>query len=166
MNIWIASFLGGLVGAVFMDLAETIMARMGITSKVNVSLVGRWAMGMTRGQFAYRDIRTSRAHRHEIAAGWAFHLLIGGGVVGLFYPLGYLVLGLGLPETHLPTGVLFGLTTSLLPWLILLPAFGWGLFGRHAPAGAKPLLASPLTHIPYGLGLGLTLNFALAGQIG
>jgi hypothetical protein len=37
---------------------------------------------------------------------------------------------------------------------VLLPAFGWGRFGRRGPRGANALLASPLSHIPYGLGVG------------
>jgi len=44
-----------------------------------------------------------------------------------------------------------------LPWFVLLPAFGWGWFGRRGPLGANALLASPLSHIPYGLGIGAVM---------
>jgi len=49
MNTYVLAFLGGVVGAVLMDITETGMARVGITSGVNVALVGRWFMGLTRG---------------------------------------------------------------------------------------------------------------------
>ncbi|MDP1635510.1 MAG: hypothetical protein Q8L69_12620, partial [Gallionellaceae bacterium] len=55
---------------------------------------------------------------------------------------------------HLLGGALFGFATSALPWFILLPSFGWGIFGRRGPQGSNALLASTLSHIPYGLGIG------------
>jgi hypothetical protein len=63
------------------------------------------------------------------------------------------------PLRHLLGGVLFGLATSLLPWFVLLPSFGWGLFGRRGPRGSNALLASTLSHIPYGLGVGAVMAF-------
>ncbi len=89
--------------------------------------------------------------------GWAFHFLVGGGGVALIYPLFFLAIGLPLPYNHLLGGLLFGLTTLLLPWLVLLPSFGWGFFGQRGPQGSKALLASTLSHIPYGLGVGAVI---------
>ncbi|MDD2776686.1 MAG: hypothetical protein PHU06_12080, partial [Gallionella sp.] len=45
----------------------------------------------------------------------------------------------------------------LLPWLVLLPSFGWGVLGRRAPKGSNALLASTLSHIPYGFGVGAVI---------
>lgn len=86
--------------------------------------------------------------------GWAFHLLIGGGGVALIYPGALLTIGMPFPTNPILGGMLFGLITSLLPWFVLLPAFGWGWLGRRGPHGANALLASPLSHIPYGVGVG------------
>lgn len=157
MNTYVMAFVGGVVGAVLMDITETAAARIGVTSGVNVALVGRWFLGLTRGQWAHADIATSPPLANEIRLGWAFHLLVGGGGVALIYPAVVPTIGLAPPAQQVLGGLLFGLATSLLPWFVLLPAFGWGWFGRRGPRGANALLASPLSHIPYGLGVGAVM---------
>ncbi len=152
------AFVGGLFGALLMDLTEQRLDRLGIRSGVSVALVGRWALWLLRGRLYHPEIRATPPLPGEVRAGWIFHLLIGGGVVGALYPLPFLLLGQPLPSNHLLGGLLYGLATSLLPWLILLPAFGWGLGGRRGPSGSNALLASPLSHLPYGLGVGLLLT--------
>lgn len=161
MEILALAFLGGIVGAVLMDITEAYAAKIGITSGVNVALVGRWFLGLLRGRFTHSDIRDSRSFPQEVKAGWAFHFLVGGGGVALIYPLFFQAAGLPLPSNHLLGGLLFGLATSLLPWFILLPSFGWGLFGRHGPRGSNALLASTLSHIPYGFGVGAVMAAGL-----
>jgi hypothetical protein len=161
VEIWLLAFLGGMVGAVLMDITETYAARIGITSGVTIGLVGRWFLSLIRGRFFHSNILTTRPHPREASAGWAFHFLIGGGGVALLYPLFFLATGLSYPGSHLLGGLLFGLATSLLPWFILLPAFGWGVFGRRGPTGSNALLASMLSHVPYGLGVGVVLAVGL-----
>lgn len=161
MEILAWAFLGGIVGAVLMDVTETYAAKIGITSGVNIALVGRWFLGLLRGQFAHANILDSKPFTREVKAGWAFHFLVGGGGVALIYPLFFQATGLPFPNNHLLGGILFGLTTSLLPWFVLLPSFGWGFFGRRGPQGSNALLASTLSHIPYGLGVGAVITAGL-----
>jgi hypothetical protein len=157
---YVIAYLGGIVGALLMDISEGVAARNGISSGANVVLIGRWAMALAQGKFRHRDIRTSRVYRHEVAAGWLFHFLIGGGGVALLLPglwqLGTIAAPLTAPLPYL----LFGLATSVLPWFILLPSFGWGSWGRHGPAKSNALLASPLSHLPYGVGIWLVVVIA------
>lgn len=154
-------FFGGILGAVLMDITETLAAKRGIYSGVTVALVGRWAVALMQGHLLHRDIRQTAPYRHERAAGWLFHFIIGGGAVSLLFPLLWGVMsGTGLPSSPLPY-LLFGLATSALPWFILLPSFGWGWWGRQGPTGSNALLASTLSHIPYGLGIWLAV--ALSG---
>jgi len=157
VNTFVIAFVGGIVGAVLMDITEAAAARIGITSGVNVALVGRWSLGLMRGQLTHADIRTSPPLPGEVRLGWAFHLLIGGGGVALIYPAVLQFLGMAPLTQQILGGLLFGLATSLLPWFILLPAFGWGWFGRRGPQGSNAMLASPLSHIPYGLGVGAAM---------
>ena len=157
MNSFAQAYLGGIVGAVLMDITETLAARAGLTSGVNVALVGRWALGLLRGQWAHADIARSPARPREVPMGWAFHLLIGGGGVALVYAALLQATGWSLPAHRLWGGVAFGAATSLLPWLLLLPAFGWGWFGRRGPRGTNALLASTVSHLPYGLGVGAVM---------
>lgn len=157
MNCFVLAFAGGIVGAVLMDITETFAARAGLTSGVSAALVGRWALGLLRGQWAHADIARSPVRPGEVPMGWAFHLLAGGGGVALLYAAVVQAMGWTLPAHRLWGGVAFGVATSLLPWLLLLPAFGWGWFGRRGPRGANALLASPLSHILYGLGVGAVM---------
>jgi hypothetical protein len=157
MNSLVLAYFGGIVGAVLMDITEALAARAGLTSGVNVALVGRWALGLLRGQWAHADIARSPARPGEVRAGWAFHLLIGGGGVALVYAALLQATGCTLPAHRLWGGVAFGAATSLLPWLLLLPAFGWGWFGRRGPCGSNALLASTVSHLPYGLGVGAVM---------
>jgi hypothetical protein len=157
MEILVWAFLGGIVGAVLMDVTETYAAKIGITSGVNIALVGRWFLGLLRGRFTHANILDTAPHPNEVKVGWAFHFLIGGGGVALLYPLFFQIIGMPLPCNHLLGGALFGLATSALPWFILLPAFGWGIFGRRGPRGSNALLASTLSHLPYGLGVGAVI---------
>jgi hypothetical protein len=157
MNDFLLAFLGGILGAVLMDITETALARVGIRSGVNVALVGRWFLGLMRGRVAHHDIRLSPSLEREAALGWAFHFGVGGGGVALIYPAVLWFLGMPFPTHAVFGGLLFGLLTSLLPWFVLLPAFGWGWFGQRGPHGATALLASPLSHVPYGLGIGAVM---------
>ncbi len=152
------AFLGGIVGAVLMDITETYAAKVGITSGVNIALIGRWFLSLLRGQLRHSNILDSTASSYEVRAGWAFHFLVGGGGVALLYPLFFLLSGLPLPGNHLLGGLLFGLATSVLPWFILLPSFGWGVFGHRGPKDSNALLASTLSHMPYGLGVGAVIG--------
>lgn len=161
MEILVLAFLGGVVGAVLMDVAETYAAKVGITSGVNIALVGRWFLGLLHGKFTHINILNSPSLMHEVKIGWAFHFLIGGGGVALIYPLFFQATGLPLPDNHLLAGLIFGLLTSLLPWFILLPSFGWGFLGARGPRGSNALLASTLSHIPYGLGVGAVMAAGL-----
>jgi Protein of unknown function (DUF2938) len=105
----------------------------------------------------HADIARSPARRGEVRMGWAFHFLIVGGGVALLYAAWLPAAGWSLPSQLLWGGVAFGATTSLLPWLLLLPAFGWGWFGRRGPRGSNALLASIVSHLPYGLGVGAVM---------
>ena len=154
MTTLILAFVGGIVGAVLMDMTEAYAAKIGLTSGVKIALVGRWFIGLTRGQLVHANILQSKSMRGEIAIGWAFHFLVGGGCVALLYPAFLQNSVFSLPDNHLSSGVVFGLATSLFPWLILLPSFGWGLFGQNGPRGSNALLSSMVSHIPYGLGVG------------
>jgi len=53
MEILVWAFIGGIVGAVLMDVTETYAAKIGITSGVNIALVGRWFLGLLHGRFTH-----------------------------------------------------------------------------------------------------------------
>ena len=157
MEIWLVSFVGGFVGSVFMDVTEAKMAKIGISSGVTGQYIGRWVNGLINGVFKHQNIANAAPANNEILIAQVFHFVVGGGIVALFYPLFLGVTGLGSSSNHLFLATIFGLITSILPWFILMPSFGWGIFGTNAPSGSKPVISPILSHIPYGFGIGLTL---------
>ncbi len=118
---------------------------------------------MFSGQFLHKNIIESSPLKYEESTGWIFHYLIGASVA-LTYPIFYLAFMEPLPVNHLVAGLLWGLATTLLPWLTNFPAFGWGFFGLRAPQGTKPLIAPAIAHSCYGLGMGLVFSMTVAGQ--
>ena len=151
------AFIGGLLGAVFMDLVESYLSRFGINSGVKATHIGKWVRGLFQGQVYHSNIDTSAASTHDLPIAVSFHYVIGGGVVALGYPAFMLLFSTAEPVWHIPFSLLFGLMTCVLPWFILMPAIGKGSFGRNMPLDARPVLAPILSHLGYGLGIGLTL---------
>jgi hypothetical protein len=112
-----------------------------------------------RGQLVHKNIVKAAPVKHETVVGAITHYLLGSSLA-LTYPALYLVFGAPLPANHVLPGLLWGLATTLLPWIIFYPAYGWGFFGVGAPQGTRPVLAPTVSHLSYGLGLGIVLNIA------
>jgi len=155
MDSFIISFIAGLVGTAFMDLAEFKLARVGYCSGVNAAYIGRWVHGFLKLRFMSEDIEKNESVRVEVQIGLLFHIIIGG-AVALLYPLFIGVMGIGALSEHLVMGILFGLMTTVLPWCILMPGLGWGWFGLKTPFDTESIVAPVLSHVAYGLGIGFT----------
>jgi hypothetical protein len=110
-----------------------------------------------RGRFVHKNIIKAAPFEHEYVLGAVTHYLLGASLA-LTYPALYLVFGEPVPGNHVIPGLLWGLATTLLPWMILYPVFGWGFFGVTAPPGTRPVLSPTVSHLVYGLGLGIVLN--------
>ncbi len=162
MGLLFLAFIGGLAGTVLMDITAIAAEKLKITSGGRCGgpqVIGRLVLGIFDGRFVHKNIIDSSPVKNEASAGWIFHYLTGG-ILALTYPLFYLVLNTAMPQDHLISSVVWGLATTLLPWLILYPGYGWGFFGLRAPKNASPLIATPVAHMLYGLGLGIVLNIA------
>jgi hypothetical protein len=140
VNSFVLAYVGGIVGAVLMDITEALAARVGLMSGVSVALVGRWVLGLLRGQWAHVDIACSSARPGEVRTGWAFHFLVGGGGVALLYAAFVHAAGFNVPIHHLWGGLIFGAATSLLPCCCCRPSAGAGSggAGREGPAPCWP----------------------------
>lgn len=161
MSVFVLAFFAGLAGTYCMDQMGGFAARRNITTGVDISHVGRWFLWMGKGVFIHPDIRKTSPIDNEVKAGWWFHYLVGGGAVALPYPaVVWLVWG-AMSGSQIVQGLLYGLITLPMLWLVMLPAFGWGWFGKKGPLGAKMVFAGLLTHIAYGFGIGLFMTLAL-----
>ncbi len=164
MELLIWSIVGGIVGTVFMDIADKLMERANFTQGAACGgprALGRWFLGMLNGRFIHENIIESSPVKNEVFAGWIFHYVLGASVA-LTYPLSYFVLDVPMPANHLLPGLMWGLATTVLPWFTNFPGFGWGVFGVKAPKGMRSLLAPAIGHACYGLGLGLVLTMTIA----
>ena len=103
MELLFWSIVGGIVGTVWMDIADKFMDRVNFTAGAACGgprALGRWALGMLSGHFVHKNILQSSPVKNEVSAGWIFHYVLGAGVA-LTYPLFYLVLNVSMPGNHL-----------------------------------------------------------------
>ncbi len=115
-------------------------------------LLGRWILHMPAGRFVHASIGTAAPRPGECAVGWTAHYLIGGSFGVLFTlvaPAGWLA-----GPTAGPA-LLFGVVTTLVPFLVLQPALGLGLASSKAPRPWAARLRSLATHTVFGAGLWL-----------
>ncbi len=105
----------------------------------------------------HKNIIKSDTVKNEKAVGWIGHYVTGG-ALALTYPAIFLGFGIEMPGNHLIPGLIWGFVTVLLPWVVLFPGFGWGLFGARSPKNVRHLLSPAVEHTIYGLGLGIVLN--------
>lgn len=127
----------------------------------NVCLVGRWVRYMPGGVFTHANIAATPRKSAECQVGWAAHYLIGVTFAGIFVA----VMGtqwLGLPT--LVPAVVFGVVTTLAPFLIMQPAFGFGMAASRSTNPMQARMRTTMNHIAFGFGLylfGLLVNLLL-----
>ena len=140
----------GVAATVTMDMLAVASRKAGWTVGARGDWVGRWYLGVFRGQFVHRDIALSPEQPGERRAALVGHYLIGV-VLAVFYVVGARWLGIS-PEGLL-AAVGYGLATCVFPWLLVFPCLGFGLLGLKGPPELELLRASVANHLVYGLGL-------------
>jgi len=159
LELFIWSYMAGLVGSIFMDITESFMAKKGISSGVSINDIGRWFLHMTKGKFIHSEIQEAQVFKHEVNAGKFFHYVIAGGGIALLYPIFIYLFNIDLNVNHIFYCMIFGFLTNVFPWFWMMPSFGWGAFGLKKLIPSNTILAPTISHIMYGLGMGITLNF-------
>ncbi len=147
----------GIVATFVLDIA----AAAGIAAGVfRLPAFGRWFLYFLRGKFRHDDIEKSAALPGENVLTLPLHYLAGMGLVALYL---LLVDWTPLEAGDFVVAVLYGLSTSLIPLLIMLPSMGYGLLGlRGHPrfAWLRQILAM---HVAYGIGIGVGMMFFAGG---
>jgi len=144
------SVLLGILATITMDVLRFTALKLGLIAFLPPRLTGRWFASVARGQFLHSDIAQTPPINHEMAFAAPAHYAIGI-TLALVYLLATSALGLG--ARNLVAALAFALCTSLLPWLLMFPAMGYGWFGTHGPPGKRLFLSSIVTHCFYGVGL-------------
>ncbi len=104
---------------------------------------------MPIGTIVHLSIGAASQKAHECALGWVAHYLIGT-TLALVFVLLASVSWLERP-TLLPA-LAFGLVTTLAPFLVMQPAFGFGIAASKTPKPSQARLKSLMTHTVFGGG--------------
>ncbi|MGH1414994.1 MAG: DUF2938 family protein [Pelagimonas sp.] len=146
---WIVLMATGLGATAFMDVVAWGKARLTGIFGLDYALVGRWIGHWGHGKFAHASIMTSARIQGEKPLGWGAHYLIGAGfalclglIVGIEVAL--------VPSVWLHVG--FGIATVAMPFLIMMPCFGFGFFASRTPTPPLARVRSLFAHFSYGIG--------------
>ena len=144
---------GALVGVgatVTMDVLTRVSQRLGLVAGAKGRWVGRWYLGIARGQFLHSNIAAAPEEAGEKWAALVGHYLIGI-ALAVFYFVGAGWLGLS-PSVFL-VALGYGFATCVFPWFLVFPALGFGLFGLRGPPELRLFTSSLMNHLFYGFGL-------------
>jgi hypothetical protein len=139
----------GVLSTLSMDLLTGVAVRLRLVAPLPPTLVGRWFACVVRLQPFHADIARAAPVHYELLIALLGHYAIGTALATLF------VWGTGAAGWTRSLGIAlaFGLSTSVLPWLLMFPAMGYGFFGLHGPEGTRLFTGSLVTHALFGLGL-------------
>lgn len=147
---FISAILLGLGATLAFDLWGVVLKLAFKIPPANICLVGRWFRYMPEGQLRHRSIVAAPRKRAECVVGWLAHYSIGITLAGAFVAI------VGDTWLRSPTpapAIGFGILTVLAPFLIMHPAFGFGVAASKVAHPAQARLRSLLNHTAFGAGL-------------
>jgi protein-S-isoprenylcysteine O-methyltransferase Ste14 len=150
MNTFVNVILMGLGATLTFDLWGLFLKRVFRIAPSNICLVGRWLRYMPQGTFRHANIAAAPPQRGECLVGWMAHYLIGVSFAGIFIMLAG---NAWLRHPTLIPALLFGVGTVLAPFLIMQPAFGFGVAASQTPNPAQARRRSLMNHAAFGVGL-------------
>jgi hypothetical protein len=142
--------LVGLGATLLIDLWALFLRRSFGIASLSYCLLGRWVLHMPGGTIVHPSIAAAPAKRHECAAGWAAHYLIG---VALALAFVFIMSERWLERPTLLPALIFGIVTTLVPYLIMQPSLGLGVAASKTPKPNQARLKSLATHTVFGAGL-------------
>jgi hypothetical protein len=153
MNVLIAAVFIGIGASIAMDLWGILRQRLLGVPPLDYALVGRWLAHLPRGRFRHHPIGATPAVKGEHTLGWIAHYLIGIAFVALLLSMWG---SAWLRHPTLGPALIVGLSTVLLPFLLMQPAMGAGIAASRTPRPWTARVHSVLTHGVFGLGLYVT----------
>ncbi len=140
----------GVAATVTMDVLGTVARRIGLAAGAKGQWVGRWYLGIARGQFVHSNIAAAPEQAGEKRAALIGHYAIGI-ALAVLYVVGAGWLGVS-PGVFL-VALSYGFATCVFPWFLVFPALGFGVFGLRGPPELGLFTSSLLNHLSYGFGL-------------
>jgi hypothetical protein len=144
----------GILSTMSMDLLTGMATGLKLIAPLPPNLVGRWFASVARAQPFHADIARASPVSHELLIALPVHYAIGITLTAVFV---WATGQIGWSRTP-GMALAFGLCTCVLPWLLMFPAMGYGLFGSSGPEGTKLFLSSLVSHAFFGLGLWIAVQ--------
>jgi phage shock protein PspC (stress-responsive transcriptional regulator) len=153
----------GVLASLTMDVAGLIAGSLGLAGqgpgRTGADLIGRWFGYLLKGELRHHTILDTPPLRYEVALGLAVHYSIGVTLALIYF--GFMQLT-ATAVTSLSL-VIYGIATTVFPWFLLYPSWGYGWLGTRAPGDAHLIRMSVVNHVFFGLGLALWAYFLLGG---
>lgn len=147
--------LAGVIATMSMDVLTAIAIRLRLIAPLSPNLVGRWFASVVGAHPFHEDIARAAPRTHELAFAVLGHYAIGMFLTAVFVLVAHRI---GWQAKSLSPALVFGVCTSVFPWLLMFPAMGYGLFGAHGPVGTRLFASSLVSHIFFGLGLWIAVR--------
>lgn len=143
----------GVGATVFMDIYAVVLKKWFNIPSLNYAFVGRWIGSFSKGVFSHPNIVQATPVKNETALGWIAHYCIGitfGIILLLVSGLGWLS-----APTFWPAFII-GIGTTVFPFFMMQPAFGFGIAASKLPNPNTTRFRSLMAHAIFGLGLYIT----------
>ncbi|MBB6499089.1 DUF2938 domain-containing protein [Pedobacter cryoconitis] len=156
------SLIIGIGATLVMDIYAIIIKRFFNIPSLDYALLGRWVGHFKGGVFSHQNIMQTEKIEGERIIGWIAHYLIGISFACL------LLLIWGIEWAYQPTilpALIIGLSTTVAPWFMMQPAFGFGIAASKTPNPSLARFRSLKAHTVYGIGLylaGLLLSIGMS----
>lgn len=140
----------GVGATIVMDFRAIFLKRAFSIPSLGYQVVGRWLANMPSGKLRHDTILKAGPLPGEAAIGWTAHYVIG----VLFAAILLAIVGLDWAKapTFLPA-LLMGIATVAVPFLVMQPAFGFGVAASKTSAPGTTGIRSLITHTMFGIGL-------------
>jgi len=158
--VWRSATLGIFATAI-LDLWNLVRAQAFDVAPPRYELIGRWLLYMPEGRFFHDSIKAADPRVGELVAGWAGHYAIG--ILFAMMLLG----GWGQEWLRRPRflpALFVGLTTVVIPFLLMQPGMGSGLAGRLAADPEAARMKVVVSHLVFGVALYLAGWLMLGAQ--
>lgn len=144
----------GCSATLIMDIWLMFLKQFGVQT-LNFAFIGRWGGHLFRGKFAHESIAKAAPISGELPLGWLIHYAVGivfaGLLVGMF--------GIAwITNPSLTPALLIGVSTVLIPLLLMQPAMGLGIAASKTPTPIKSCIRSVVNHTIFGIGLFLSAS--------
>ncbi len=148
----------GILSCIIMDIWQRLIYLIFKIPSSNWSVVGRWLFQLIKYKIVVNtDIENSEKFKYEKPLGWFFHYL-----VGILYSFIYFIISnkFKIITYSFNDALFFGIISVFIPWFFFLPVLGKGILASNTENPRLVCFLSLLTHIIFGLSLGLILSIS------